>query len=170
MSAVLVLVMALLAPVYLSQDTQGAELAQVEPVSKKLWEAFRTADAPALKELFADKVLFVGDLNFLGDPKGSRGQRAVTRDELAAAYASLFKAIGSDKWTVLIKDTKQTLVRSKGGGHPDDTKGELPKGFVLAGDYVFQVSFPGSGMDDIILFALRPTAGKWQVVAHWADY
>jgi hypothetical protein len=171
MSFAWLLVMTLVAPGYLAQDTQAAELAQVEPIAKKLLEAFRSGDAPAMKPLFADSVMFVGDLAFLGDPKGTRGQRDVTRDQLTSAYSALFGAIGRDKWAGLIKDTKQTLIRAaQGGGHPDDSKGELPKGFVRAGDYVYQISFPGSGMDDLILFVLRPAAGKWQIVAHWADY
>ena len=170
MSLMLALVMTLLAPGYLAQNTQATELAQVEPITKKLLEAFRSGDVPAMKPLFADSVLFVGDLNFLGDAKGSRGQRDVTRDQLASAYTALFNAIGREKWAGLLKDIKQTLVRATQGGHPDDSKGELPKGFVRPGDYVFQLSLPGSGLDDVILFVLRPAAGKWQIVAHWADY
>ena len=98
MSLMLALVMTLLAPGYLAQNTQATELAQVEPITKKLLEAFRSGDVPAMKPLFADSVLFVGDLNFLGDAKGSRGQRDVTRDQLASAYAALFDAIGREKW------------------------------------------------------------------------
>src|SRR5688572_11075882 len=162
MSFWLGLVMTMLAPGYLAQNTQAADLAQVEPVARKLIDAFRRGDAPAMKPLFADSVLFVGDLNFLGDAKGTRGQRDVTRDQLAAAYAALFDAIGREKWAALIKDTKQTLTRdTQGGGHPADSRGELPKGFVRPGDYVYQITAPGDGLVDLILFVLRPTAGKW---------
>ena len=167
----IVLLAALVAPGMQAQDAQATERAEVERVAKTLWDAFSTANAAGLKGVFADKVLFVGDLAFLGEPKGTKGQQDVTRDQLTAAYASLFTAIGKEKWTGLLDQTKQTLIRaSQKGGHPDDSKGELPKGFVQVGDYVYQVSFPGSGMDDIILFVLRPTASKWQIVAHWADY
>ena len=164
------LALALMAP-QAAPDSQAAERAQVEPITKTLFEAFRSGDVPALKGLFADKVLFAGDLAFLGDGRGSRGAREITRDELAKAYDSFYKAIGTEKWTGLIKQTTQSLVRAnQKGGHPDDSKAELPKNFVLVGDYVYQLSFPGSGMDDIILFILRPVDGKWRIVAHWADY
>jgi len=168
-SLAMMLVMALAMPA--AQDTQAAERAQVEPVAKSLMDAFRKGDATALKAFFGDKVLFVGDLTLLGEPRGTRGQREVTRDELAKAYAALFTGIGNEKWDALLKQTTTSLTRAaQKGGHPDDSKGELPKGFVLVGDYVFQITFPGSGMDDLILFVLRPTGAKWQVVAHWADY
>lgn len=155
-----------------AQDTQAAERKQVEPVAKTLIDAFRAQDVSSLKTVFADKVRFVGDLAFLGEPKGTpKGQREITRDELAKAYTSFFTAIGKEKWDGLLKQTTTSLVRAaQKGGHPDDSRGELPKDFVLVGDYVFQITFPGSGLDDIILFVLRPTAGKWQIVAHWADY
>ena len=170
-SLAMVMVVALAVPAPMAQDTQAAERAQVEPVTKKLMDAFRAGDAGGLKDIFADKVLFVGDLNFLGDAKGSRGQREVTRDELTKAYTAFFAAVGKEKWDAAIKQTTNSLVRaSQKGGHPDDSKGELPRNFVQLGDYVFQITHPGSGLDDLILFVLRPVGGKWQVVAHWADY
>jgi len=32
-----------------------------------------------------------------------------------------------------------------------------------------ELRFPGSGLDDVLLFVLRPIDGKFKVVAHWAD-
>jgi len=41
---------------------------------------------------------------------------------------------------------------------------------VKAGEYLYELKAPGSGLDDVILFVLRPIDGRWKVVAHWADY
>src|SRR5262245_12923778 len=128
----LVLTIALLGPVQTgqsappAQDRQAADKAQVEASVKAFLDAFKAGNVTAMKSLFADNVLFVGDLSFLGDSKGTHGQRNQTRDELAAAYTAFFKAIGQEMWTGVFQKTTQSLTRATKGGHPADSKGELP--------------------------------------------
>lgn len=146
--------------------------AQAESTAKSFLQALGAADVSGMKDHFADTVEFVGDLRFLGEPAGSRGPKKVTRDQIAAAYTRLFGAMGREKWIELTKPLQPTLTRAaKDAGHPDDVQGELPPAFVKTGEYLYELRFPGkTGLDDILLFVLRPIDGKWKIVAHWADY
>ena len=88
-----------------------------------------------------------------------------------AAYSKMFDAMGRTEWGALVKQAQPSLTRaSKDGTHAEDTTNILPTAFVKAGEYLFELKFPGSGLDDVILFVLRPVDGKWKIVAHWADY
>ena len=146
--------------------------AQAESTAKSFLQALAAADVAQMKDHFADKVQFVGDLRFLGDPPGSRGSRDVTRDQMAAMYTRLIDAMGREKWIELIKQLQPTLTRAaRDAGHPADVQGELPPAFVKTGEYLYELKFPGkTGLDDVLLFVLRPFDGKWKISAHWADY
>jgi hypothetical protein len=144
---------------------------QAESAAKALQQAFLTGDVPAMKTHFADKMRFIGDPRFLGEAGGPQVQRDLTRDELAAAYTKFFDAISRPKWREFAAQAKPTITRAaKDGSHPEDTTGVLPAAFIKAGEYVLELRFPGTGLDEVILFVLRDVGGKWQVVAHWADY
>ena len=144
---------------------------QAEASAKALLAAFVAADAAAMKEHFADKVQFIGDPQFLNEPRGRQVQRDLTRDQMTAAYARMFETMDRTRWAELGKVLTPTLTRvEKTGGHREDTTGILPVDFVKAGEFLYELKAPGSGLDDVILFVLRPVAGKWQIVAHWADY
>jgi hypothetical protein len=151
------------------QATPGA--AQVEATTRPLFAAFAAMDAEALKDHLADSVRFIGDPRFLGETGRRQVVRDLKRDELVAAYARMFSAMDKDRWGGLIKQVTPSLSRATSpGSHPEDTKGLLPSDFVKAGEYLYQLKAPGSGLDDVILFVLRLVDGKWRVVAHWADY
>ena len=149
----------------------GPDAAQAEAAAKSLVGAFGSLDAPAMKEHFADTVRFIGDPQFLGEPRGPQVQRDLSRDQLIAAYAKMFSTVDPLRWKDLAKQLKPTLKRATAdGSHPEDTTGILPADFVKAGEYLYELKAPGSGLDDVILFVLRPIDGRWKVVAHWADY
>lgn len=144
---------------------------QAEATARALQQAFVAGDVAAMKEHFADKIVFIGDPRFIGEGGRLQVQRDLTRDQLTAAYEKLFEAMGRAKWTELVKQANPTLSRAtKDGTHPDDTTGLLPPAFVKTGEYLFELRLPGSGLDDVVLFVLRDVGGKWKVVAHWADY
>ena len=144
---------------------------QAEATAKALFTAFVSMDAAAMREHFADKVLFIGDPQFLGEPRGVQVQRNLTRDQVMAAYSRMFTGMDRGKWAELGKVLTPTLTRvEKPGGYPEDKTGILPADFVKAGEFLYELKAPGSGLDDVILFVLRPVDGKWKVVAHWADY
>jgi hypothetical protein len=149
--------------------SQGA--APADAAAKALQQAFITADVAAMKDHFADKIVFIGDPRFLGEGGRIHVLRDLTRDQLMDAYAKLFEAMGRAKWGELVKQAKPSLTRAtKDGTHPEDTTGLLPPAFIRTGEYMLELKFPGSGLDDSILFVLRDVGGKWKVVAHWADY
>ena len=145
--------------------------AQADSTAKALQQAFLAGDATAMKAHFADKIVFIGDPRFLGEGGRLQVQRDLSRDQLTDAYTKLFDAMGREKWRELTAQAKPTLTRAaKDGSHPEDTTGILPPAFIKAGEYMLEFRFPGSGLDDVILFVLREVGGKWVVVAHWADY
>ena len=145
--------------------------AQADATAKALQQAFLSGDAAAMKAHFADKVVFVGDPRFIGEGGRLQVQRDLSRDQLADAYVKLFDAMGREKWRELATRAKPTLTRAaKDGTHSEDTTGVLPPAFIKTGESMLEFRFPGSGLDDVILFVLRDVGGKWQVVAHWADY
>ena len=145
--------------------------AQAEATAKALQQSFLSGDATAMKAHFADKVVFIGEPRFIGEGGRLQVQRDLTRDQLADAYVKLFDAMGREKWREATAQAKPTLTRAtKDGSHPDDTTGLLPPAFIKTGEYMLELRLPGSGLDDVILFVLRDVGGKWQVVAHWADY
>ena len=147
------------------------EAAQAEAAAQALLKAFTAGDVPALSEHFADIVAFIGDPQFLGEPGGPQIRRDLTRAELAAAYTKLFDGMGRDQWTALVKRATPKVHRATANeSHPEDTTGVLPPDFAKAGEYVCELRFPGSELDDVLLFVLRPVDGKFRVVAHWADY
>jgi len=149
----------------------GPDAAQAETTTKALLAAFGALDAPGMKEHFADTVQFIGDPQFLGEPRGLQVRRNLSRDQLTAAYAKMFSAIDPLRWKDLTKQLTPSLKRATAdGSHPEDTTGILPSDFVKAGEYLYELKAPGSGLDDVILFVLRPIDGRWKVVAHWADY
>ena len=169
MASVLSLVMSL--PIAVSQTAAVPDAAQAEATTKSLLSAFTGCDAVKMKDHFADRVEFVGDPQFLGEDRGRQVHRDLTRDQLMAAYTKMFGGANCEQWTQLVKQSKPTLTRAtKDGTHAEDTTGVLPPAFVKAGDYVYELRFPGSGLDDVILFILRPVGGQWKVAAHWADY
>jgi hypothetical protein len=144
---------------------------QVDATAKVLQQAFLAGDATAMKAHFADKVVFIGDPRFLGEDGRLQVQRDLSPDQLTGAYTKLFDAMGREKWRELTTQAKPTLTRAtKDGTHPEDTTGLLPPAFIKTGEYMLEFRFQGSGLDDVILFVLRDVGGKWQVVAHWADY
>ena len=144
---------------------------QVDATAKALQQAFLSGDATAMKAHFADKIIFIGDPRFLGEGGRIHVQRDLTRDQLADAYVKLFDAMGREKWREATAQAKPTLTRAaKDGSHPEDTTGLLPPAFIKTGEYMLELRLPGTGLDDVILFVLREAGGKWQVVAHWADY
>jgi hypothetical protein len=144
---------------------------QPDAAAKALQQAFLSGDATAMKAHFADKIVFIGDPRFLGEDGRQQVQRDLSRDQLTDAYTKLFDAMGRDKWRELTKQAKPSLTRAaKDGTHAEDTTGLLPPAFIKTGEYMLELRFPGSGLDDVILFVLRDVGGKWQVVAHWADY
>jgi hypothetical protein len=139
--------------------------------AKALQTAFLAGDAAAMKTHFADKVVFIGDPRFIGEGGRIQVQRDLTRDQLADAYTKLFEAIGRAKWAEASKQAQPSLTRAaKDGTHPEDTTGLLPPAFIKTGEYMLELKFPGSGLDDVVLFVLRDVGGKWLVVAHWADF
>lgn len=143
-------------PAQPSGEVQGAEA-----TTKGLMEAFVGANAAKLTEYFADKVTFAGDLRFLGGE--SQGQQEVTREQLASAYTRMFDAMGREKWDAIMKGSIPALTRAPKAGEPFS--------FVKPGDYIYELRQPDrTGMDDVILFVLRPVEGKLKVVGHWADY
>ena len=144
---------------------------QAESTAKALQQAFQAGDVAAMKAHFADKIVFIGDPRFLGEGPGRQVQRDLSRDQLADAYTKFYDAMGRDNWRELAARAKPTLTRAaKDGTHSEDTTGVLPPAFIKTGEYMLELRFPGSGLDDVILFVLRDVGGKWQVVAHWADY
>jgi hypothetical protein len=159
---------------------------QAQATWQALLKAFTAGDVKGITEHFADKMLFIGDPQFLGEPRGLQVRRELTRDQLSSAYTTLFDAMGRDKWTALVKQSKPSVRRAvkaeshiedtsvrravKAESHIEDTTGILPADFIKAGEYVCELRFPGSGLDDVLLFVLRPIDGKFKVVAHWADY
>ena len=145
--------------------------AQADATAKALQQAFVSGDATAMKAHFADKIVFVGDPRFIGEGPGRQVQRDLSRDQLTDAYTKLYEAMGRENWRELAARAKPTLTRAaKDGTHSEDTTGVLPPSFIKTGEYMLEFRFPGSGLDDVILFVLRDVGGKWQVVAHWADY
>ena len=143
----------------------------VDATAQALQQAFQAGDAAAMKAHFADKIVFIGDPRFLGESPGRQVQRDLSRDQLADAYTKFYGAMGRENWRDLAARAKPTLTRSvKDGTHSEDTTGVLPPAFIKTGEYMLEFRFPGSGLDDVILFVLRDVGGKWQVVAHWADY
>ena len=147
------------------------ESAQAEAAAQALLKAFTAGDVPAMSEHFAEKLLFIGDPQFLGESRGPQVHRDLTRAELAAAYTKLFDGMGRDRWTALVKQATPSVHRATANeSHPEDTAGILPPDFAKAGDTVCEIRFRGSGLDDVLLFVLRPIDGKLKVVAHWADY
>lgn len=147
------------------------DAAQAEATTKALFAAFGSLDAPGMKEHFADTVRFIGDPQFLGEPRGLQVQRDLSRDQLIAAYAKMFATVDPLRWKDLAKQLKPSLKRATAAGsHPEDTTGLLPPDFVKADEYLYELKAPGSGLDDVILFVLRPIDGRWKVIAHWADY
>lgn len=154
-----------------ASQTATPDRALAEATTKALLAAFVAADAAAMKDHFADKVLFVGDPQFLNEPRGYQVQRELTRDQIIGAYARMFQTVDRAKWAGLGKVLTPSLTRvEKTGSHREDTTGILPADFVKAGEFLYELKAPGSGLDDVILFVLRPVDGKWKVVAHWADY
>lgn len=142
-----------------------------EAAAKALQQAFLAGDVPAMQAHFAAKIVFVGDPRFLGEGGGPQVQRDLTRDQLAGAYTKFLDALTRSKWQELTARARPSITRAaKDGSHPEDTTGILPPAFIKTGEYVLELRFPGSGLDDVILFALRDVGGKWLVVAHWADY
>jgi hypothetical protein len=143
-----------------------------EAVAKAFLDAFIAGDVTRMKEHFADKVHFVGDLRFLGEQTRGNGERDVTREQLAAAYRTMLDAMGREKWTSLTKQLVPSLNRAtKNGGHPEDLNGELPAAFVKTGEFLFELKFPNkTGLDDILLFVLKPEGGALKITSHWADY
>lgn len=143
----------------------------VDATARAFQQAFLTGDAAAMKDHFADKVVFIGDPRFIGEGPGRQVQRDLSRDQLADAYVKLFDAMGRENWRELAARAKPALTRAaRDGTHPEDTTGVLPPAFIKTGEYMLEFRFPGSGLDDVILFVLRDVGSKWQVVAHWADY
>ena len=143
----------------------------VDTTARALQQAFQAGDAAAMKAHFADKIVFIGDPRFIGEGGRIQVQRDLSRDQLTDAYVKLFDGIGREKWRELIAQAKPALTRAaKDGTHPEDTTGLLPPAFIKTGEYMLELRLPGSGLDDVILFVLRDVGGKWQVVAHWADY
>jgi hypothetical protein len=154
----------------LSLGLSGHPAATQADAAKALQTAFLAGDAAAMKAHFADKVVFVGDPRFLGEDGRKQGRWDLTRDQLTDAYTKLFEAIGP-KWREAAKQAQPSLTRAaKDGTHPEDTTGLLPPAFIKTGEYMLELKFPGSGLDDVVLFVLRDVGGKWLVVAHWADF
>jgi hypothetical protein len=79
------------------------------------------------------------------------------------AYSRLFERFGREPWAALIKPSVSALHRaSKDGEH---------LAIVQAGDYVYDLRQPRrTGMDDVLVFVLRPVEGTLKIVGHWADY
>jgi hypothetical protein len=155
----------------MSAPQAAPDAAQAETATKALFAAFGSLDAAAMKEHFADTVQFIGDPQFLGESRGPQVMRNLKRDQLIDAYTKMFSTVDPLRWKDLAKQLKPTLKRATvAGSHPEDTTGLLPADFVKAGEYLFELKAPGSGLDDVILFVLRPIDGRWKVIAHWADY
>ncbi len=166
-----VLSLAMMLPVAFPQTAPVPDAALAEGAAKSLLSAFTGCNVAKMKEHFADQVQFVGDPQFLGEGRGPQVHRDLTRDQLMAAYTRMFSGMSCEQWTLLVKQSKATLTRAaKDGTHVEDTTGILPPAFVKSGDYVYELRFPGTGLDDVILFIFRPVGGQWKVAAHWADY
>jgi hypothetical protein len=166
-----VLSLAMMLPVAFPQTATVPDAALAEAAATSLLSAFTGCNVAKMKEHFADQVQFVGDPQFLGENRGPQVLRDLTRDQLMAAYTKMFSGMSCEQWTLLVKQSKATLTRAtRDGTHVEDTTGILPPAFVKSGDYVYELRFPGTGLDDVILFILRPVGGQWKVTAHWADY
>ena len=166
-----VLSLVIVLPTVFPQTAAVPDAVQAEAATKSLLSAFTGCDVAKMKEHFADRVQFVGDPQFLGEGRGPQVQRDLTREQLMAAYTKMFSGMSCEQWTLLVKQSKATLTRAtQDGTHAEDTTGILPPAFVKTGDYVYELRFPGTGLDDVILFILRPAGGQWKVAAHWADY
>ena len=152
----------------------GREVAAAAAVTKAFSQGLAAADVAAIKGFFAEHVLFAGDLRFVvgGSAGQSHGHLVVTREQLSDAYARLFDRIDQAKWkATLIGAVESLKLAVKDGDHLDDPSGQLPAGFVKAGDYVYELRRPDrTGLDDALLFVIRPLGGKLLIIAHWADY
>jgi hypothetical protein len=147
------------------------DAAAAEAVTKSLFAAFGSMDAAAMKDHFAATVRFIGDPQFLGESRGPQVSRELTRDQLMAAYSKMFSTMDPERWRPLVKLLKPSLTRAvAAGGHPEDTNGLLPGDFVKPGEYLFELRAPGSGLDDVILFVLRPVDGPMESDRTLADY
>jgi hypothetical protein len=167
----LVLIASLISQAPATPGQAVPDAAAAEAVTKSLFAAFGSMDAAAMKDHFAATVRFIGDPQFLGESRGPQVSRELTRDQLMAAYSKMFSTMDPERWRPLVKLLKPSLTRAvAAGGHPEDTNGLLPGDFVKPGEYLFELRAPGSGLDDVILFVLRPVDGRWKVIAHWADY
>lgn len=145
--------------------------AEAEATAQTLLKAFTAGDVPGIAQHFADKVLFIGDPQFLGGPRGPHPRVELTREQLTEAYTKMLNAMGRDRWTTILKQAKPIIRRAVSDeSHAEDTNGILPANFIKAGEHVLELKFPGSGIDDVVLFVLRAIDGKFKVVAHWADY
>jgi hypothetical protein len=139
----------------------AADAAEANSTAKALGEVFVAADLARLKEHFAERVQFAGDLRFVS--RTGTGQVEITRDELAAAYERLFNGVGRDRWTTMMKATNPAMSRAAKDAE------KFP--FVKAGEYIYELRLAGrTGADDVIVFVLRRIDGKFRVVGHWADY
>ena len=111
---------------------------------------------------------------FDGGPQalGSFSQQPNTAPAESAAKAlqQAFNAGDAAAMKAHFADKIVFIGATKDGTHAEDTTGLLPTAFIKTGEYMLELGFPGSGLDDVILFVLREVGGKWQVVAHWADY
>ena len=156
------------------EPPSGREAPTAAATAKAFSEVFAAADATAMRGSLADHVLFAGDLRFVvGDSAGrTHGHLIVTREQLGGAYVRLFERVGQARWAGLLKPATESLkLAAKDGDHLDDPQQQLPEGFVKAGDYVYELRMGGrTGLDDTLLFVLRPIGGKLLVAAHWADY
>jgi hypothetical protein len=155
-----------------SATTQaGPTTKQAESMAAAFFQSYRTGDVPAMMPHFADAVLFVGDLKFLGEQTDVKGHRETTRDALTAAFTRMFARVGREKWSGAVALAKPALVRPTADGrYPGDMRSELPASFARSGDLIYELKLPGEGLHDALLFVLRPIGGQWKIVAHWADY
>jgi hypothetical protein len=145
----------------------AAEADDVERVAAQFFEAFIHADVDKMGQHFADKVLFDGEEQFIGR-EALDEPAELTKTELSDAYRKLFKKIGRERWSGLLKRVKPTL--------SEVTEDEKPVRLAKAGDYVYDLHFREAikgkrrGLDEAILFVFRKVDGKFRIVAHFADY
>lgn len=105
---------------------------------------------------FADRVLVVGDLDFIGGT--GRGSQEVSAAELATAYSNLFERLTPQGWTDKLTGRRALVLGAQRDGHHAD--------YAKAGDWIFELGRPDSQkIETILVFVFRKTGDTARIVA-----